>query len=256
MLCQLASLVERGRFDPEDTGRRFTAWFDEGYMAAGGVVFDYGGTTLAAICRLRARVPALDAGPTGVDDNGNGSLMRVLPVSLWSLSLPVREQVELSHRCSRITHGHLRSQVCCALYSLLARRVFFGDGIEQAWEGAAGELGGLYRGDPRRGAAFAEELELVLGFEDCRGTGYVVDCLCSAWEALGRGGDFSETVREAVRYGHDTDTTAAVAGGLAGLAFGFDSIPGEWREGLRLDESQRALIRAFADAVAGSAGLR
>src|SRR5674536_33597 len=99
MLCALASLVEQGGFDPEDMGRRFVAWFDEGYMAAGGVVFYYGRSTRAAISRLRDGVPALQAGGSDETDNGNGSLMRIIPLSLWTCAASVEEQVSLSHDC-------------------------------------------------------------------------------------------------------------------------------------------------------------
>ena len=63
MLCTLASLCEKAEFDAQDVGRRFVKWMDNGYMAAGGLVFDYGRTTRCAIDRLRRQTSPLDAGP-------------------------------------------------------------------------------------------------------------------------------------------------------------------------------------------------
>lgn len=59
--------------------------------------------------------------------------------------------------------------------------------------------------------------------------------------------DYTSSVVAAVRFGNDTDTTAAVAGGLAGALYGVGSIPAEWREGLRLTDEQRRMIDRFAE---------
>src|SRR5579872_77569 len=82
-LCLLASLLERRGFDAEDLAARLLAWIEEGYMAVDGRVFDCGDTTHRALIALRRGTPALQAGPSDVQDNGNGSLMRVLPLALW-----------------------------------------------------------------------------------------------------------------------------------------------------------------------------
>ena len=96
---------------------------------------------------------------------------------------------------------------------------------------------------------YASELESVFAYPARTGSGYVVDCLWSAWDALTAAGNYVETVQRAVAYGHDTDTTAAVAGGLAGAWYGLDQVPAEWRADLRLDSPQRQMLEQFADAV-------
>lgn len=245
MLCLLASLHEKGRLDPVDVGHRFIAWLDDGYMAAGGIVFDVGGTTRDAIANLQSGVQALDAGPKTERDNGNGSLMRVLPLALWAHHLPVGEFIPIMQACSRITHGHSCSQVCCAIYGLLIRHLLSNDEIGSAWDTAIGAARNYYQG-----AGISDclnELDRVQKHETCSGSGFVVDCLRSAWQAVIEARDFSSAIRAAVRFGNDTDTTAAVAGGLAGAIWGINAIPESWREGLRLDHGQRSLINAFAN---------
>jgi len=218
---------------------------DDGYMAAGHRVFDYGSATIDSSSRLREGQDALLAGCAGEKENGNGSLMRLLPLSLWTCGLPVPEQVALSHDCSRITHAHPRSQACCALYSLLVRSLIAGTPSELAWDDAVSRLRDTYRGTDGWGEPFMRELELVDAFNKPSGSGYVVDTLRSAWLAFFGAGDYVSAVRTAVRFGHDTDTTACVAGGLAGLKQGPDSIPGEWLSGLRIDDEVRDVISAF-----------
>lgn len=163
--------------------------------------------------------------------------MRVLPLALWHRGSD-EALVEDAHRQSRLTHGHVRSQACCALYVLWARRI-----LEEAadpWEDAVRTLRALYAAD----AAATEELEWSIRPDrspDGGGTGYVVDCLHSARWAVEQG-DYEQAVCAAIRLGHDTDTTACVAGGIAGLRDGVHAIPLRWREGLRGKEILNPLL--------------
>ncbi|MGI4789733.1 MAG: ADP-ribosylglycohydrolase family protein [Janthinobacterium lividum] len=236
-LCLLASLLECGRFDADDFGQRLLRWRDEGYMAVGGDVFDIGITTSRALAAIKSGVPALQAGPSGHYDNGNGSLMRVLPLALWHQGTDA-ELVRDAHDQSRVTHGHVRSQVCCALYCLWARRILAD--VPTPWKDAAATLRGIYTDN----AAAMEELErsvqpdiLIPG----TGSGYVIDSLRSARWVLEKT-DYETVVRAAIALGHDTDTTACIAGGIAGLRGGLDDIPIRWREALRGQEMVKPLL--------------
>lgn len=236
-LCLLASLLECGRLDPEDLGRRLVDWHVHGYMAVGGVVFDIGIQTAAALANLRAGVPAAEAGSKGAQANGNGSLMRVLPLALWHSG----EDAALARDAmlqSQVTHGHLRSQVCCALYCLWARRTL--EGAPDAWSRALATFRSLFP----EGTAPREELEMFVrpdAPDPGQGSGYVVDCLRSARDCQAAGG-YEQVVKAAIVLGHDTDTTAAVAGGIAGLREGVGAIPERWRRALRERERVAPLV--------------
>jgi ADP-ribosylglycohydrolase len=236
-LCLLASLLEHGRLDVEDLGRRFVNWFDHGYLAVGGDVFDVGNQTMRALRAIRAGVPSRLAGPLNEQDNGNGSLMRVLPLALWHTGSDA-ELVADAHAQSQVTHGHARSLACCALYCLWARRML--EGSADAWADAVASLRAVYGEDAPERA----ELDLHVRPDDAsggRGTGYVVDCLRSARAVLETGG-YETVVRAAVALGNDTDTTAAVAGGIAGVRDGIGAIPARWREALRGRELLHPLV--------------
>jgi ADP-ribosyl-[dinitrogen reductase] hydrolase len=187
--------------------------------------------------RSHPSVRALEAGPSTEQSNGNGSLMRVLPLALWHVGHD-RALAEDAMRQSRVTHGHRRSQVCCALYCLWARRTL--EGSTDAWTAALADFRSLYReGTPER-----EELEGAIRPDSPdmgRGSGYVVDCLRSARDCM-RAGDYERVVKAAVALGHDTDTTAAVAGGIAGLRDGLEALPSRWREALRGKELLEPLL--------------
>lgn len=264
MLCSLASLAEHGGFDATDMGERFVRWFRKGYMAAGGVVFDIGSTTRRALAALESGTPALQAGPTSPNSGGNGSLMRILPVSLWAHRRPTNELVDVASDASCITHGSIHARLCCALYSLLVRRI--ADGTDRAgiWDACTAELGAVFvdRDHSSESSEMAsansadaptllDALRHIREYRRCDGSGYVVDCLWSAWAAFRDATNYVDAVCRAVRFGNDTDTTAAVAGGLAGLHFGFGDLPAQWVSDLRLSAEQRALIDCFAVRVAG-----
>jgi ADP-ribosyl-[dinitrogen reductase] hydrolase len=163
--------------------------------------------------------------------------MRTLPVALL-----VRGDddalVDAAERQSRVTHAHPRSEVCCALYALWARRTL--DAAADPWREAVAALRRRYARD----AARAKELEDHVRPDDPApgtGTPYVVDALRSARWCVAQGG-YERVVRAAVALGHDTDTTACIAGGIAGLRDGIDAIPRRWRDLLRGREIYRPLL--------------
>jgi ADP-ribosylglycohydrolase len=234
-LCLLQSLLVCRRLSEHDLAIRLLSWMHQGHLAVDRRVFDVGIQTRAALDRLNAGVPAAEAGPSRERDNGNGSLMRVLPLALWHRGDDA-ELVELAARQSRVTHGHLRSQICCALYCLYARATL--EGEDHAWESAVSRLTSLSHDR----AGWENELhEHVLPGAPPSGSGYVVDCLHSARHAL-EATDYAGVIRRAIALGHDTDTTACVAGGIAGIRFGESGIPEGWRAALRGRELARPLV--------------
>ena len=227
-LCLLESLLDRGALDLDDFAGRMVRWYTHGHLAVDGDVFDIGITTASALRAVLQGESPERSGPDGQYSNGNGSLMRVLPLALWHRGDDAA-LVRDARRQSLPTHGHVRAQVCCALYCLWARRLLAEH--SDPWNDAVRTLRALIVDD----AAAIEELEFHVrpdGPAIGEGSGYVVDALDSArWACEAE--DFAGVVRRAIRLGHDTDTTACIAGGIAGLRFGLSDIPGHWRDGLR-----------------------
>lgn len=228
-LALLDSLLTEDSLDLEAFGLNIVAWARKGKFAVDGVVFDIGIQTSQAVSNLKRGMPAAESGPTLVECNGNGSLMRVLPLALWHRG-DSSELVQLAHAQSLPTHGHPVSQVCCALYALVAHILLEGALMGESWELAISHLAELYRDQP----VHAQALSAVLAERNTapRGSGYVVDSLWSV-HAVCQEPTFEAVVKSAVALGRDTDTTACIAGGLAGIRFGFDAIPRRWRDALR-----------------------
>ncbi len=226
-LVLLHSLLERDGLDLDHFAQGLLRWVDEGYCAVDGRVFDIGIQTSNALSALRRGTPAERSGPSGERENGNGALMRVLPVTLWHRGSD-EELVALAMRQSLPTHGHLRSQLCCALLCLWGRAEL--EARSDAWDWGVQRLRELVSPE------WEDELARILDPANAaaaRGTGYVLDTLWSAKRCLDAAENFEAAVRAAIRLGNDTDTTAAVVGGLAGLRFGRFGLPQRWVQGLR-----------------------
>jgi len=234
MLALLDSLKQKG-FDPEDQGRRYLAWATRGAYTPDRTVFDLGGATRRALARLRAGTPAIDAGGTDEDDCGNGSLMRILPIALFDPDADAATLVQRANLASRVTHGHPRCQVACALYVLVARALLDGEQDRSAaLEASVSRLRELSM--PAHASALAE----LMAWTGRSGRGFVVDSFWSAWDAFALSASYRETIQRAVGYGNDTDTSAAIAGGLAGIYWDTDAeasgVPTAWLAALRGEE--------------------
>lgn len=242
-LVLLDTLVSTGGVDLDHFGTGLRRWLDEGHFAVGRSVFDVGIQTQAAIRQLRRKTPPAEAGPSGERDNGNGALMRVFPLLMvpWASDLAL---IEAATAQSRVTHGHARSFVACAFYCLWVEAITR-HGVGDAWAAAEHAL----RTHAPAAGLPADEVDLVLHPEwrtRASGSGYVVDTLWSARIALEDTADYAACIRRAIAFGHDTDTTAAVAGAAAGVLYGKDGIPVEWRDALRGRELLDPLLARWA----------
>ena len=241
-LVLLESLLANNRLDIAHFSNGLVRWMTHGFCAVDEIVFDIGIQTSKAIARLKSGIEPLLAGPCGERDNGNGSLMRVLPLALWHSGSDA-ELAEWAAEQSLPTHGHVRARIACALYCLWVRCIL--TDTASPWDDAVTRLTAVAAplGFP------ADEMELVLDPANAsrtEGSGYVVDSLWSARAAVLETTCYEACVRLAVSFGNDTDTTAAIAGGVAGAIYGLSGIPKRWRTGLRgreiLDPLQMALL--------------
>lgn len=249
LLCTAEALACGG--DEQTAGSFFVRWLREGHRAAGGVVFDVGCATRAALERIADGTPAASAGGAAEKDNGNGSLMRILPVALRFASCPPAELGAVAGRFSSITHRHPRSQLACVFYCLLVQRLMAGDSPQGGVERAGVEFRPLLARFPDEQARFAR-LQAPRFVDtpraDIRSGGYVMETLEAAVWCLLQGGTFAEIVLRAVNLGEDTDTTGCVAGGLAGVWQGLDAIPCAWRSELRESANVDEVVSLFGAA--------
>lgn len=187
-----------GRIDCDDIRRRFLRWYREGAYTVDGV-FDVGTTTARALEAGRGRA--------GDRDNGNGSLMRTVPLAFADATDDEVRAV------SAITHAHPVSVEACVGMVRIARALLAGASIADA-AGEKAHLAGIPASSIPSG-------------------GYVLDTFDASLWCLLNTESYAECVLAAVNLGDDADTTAAVAGALAGIVYGREGIPGEWLDALR-----------------------
>ena len=265
-LATMGSLIEKGTLDAGDIMLQFVKWDQDGMYTPFGRAFDQGITCSDSIYNYMQTKDVNTCGRTGEYANGNGALMRILPVCLYYYDRQKKvctsedEAIYGIHKVSALTHNHLRSMMCCGFYYFMVKSIIDGIAAYENSKGAEDKLqsGGdtpslrkpaicdllqcginraveYYKSDLRNlnemkhlGRLFQLSDMSQLKEESIKSSGYVVDSLEAAVWSLVTTNSFSECLLKAVNLGDDTDTVAAIAGGLAGLYYGYEGMPAEW----------------------------
>lgn len=214
-LATMESIIRKGKIDPADIMLNFSRWLNNAEFTPYGEVFDVGGTTEAAIRRFQNGIEPLKCGLNHYKHNGNGSLMRILPLALFPSSMNDINEI------SSLTHAHEISRRACRLYVGTAEQLLKGRTVSECisysgiWVKEFDRIPKIYK----------------LNRDEIKSTGYVVDTLEAALWCVYHTRSYRDCVLTAVNLGGDTDTIAAVAGGLAGIIYGCggeSGIPDEW----------------------------
>ena len=249
-LAELDSIRTVGTIDYTDMMERFSRWCMYGEYTPFGEVFDIGIATSRALMNYAKGIAPLESGGKTEWDNGNGSLMRILPVCLYlferhkKVCTSENESIYMIHAVSALTHAHVRSQMACGIYYFLVKAILEEEGsLENRLQKGMDRAYQYYRQDLsnhrelenyKRLADLSEFKENPK--EGIKSSGYVVDTLEAAVWCLLHSHSYKETVLMAVNLGEDTDTIGAVAGGLAGLYYKEEGIPQEWTQVLQRRE--------------------
>lgn len=253
-LCLAESLYEVG-YNPADIARRFVEWYRDGYMTPFGESFNTGGTTSIAMKRLIHGVAPFKAGPTDADSNGNGSLMRILPATLFFAHESDYTMIQRICEVSKITHGHPRSQLACSLYSLFVKELLKGSTPQEAYDIMRLKSQTVFFIDRKVGKQLSHFERIISGElpnlpeSEIKSGGYVVESLEAALWSILTTSSFEEAVLTAVNLGWDTDTVGAITGSMAGVHYGFSNIPTHWLTKLLDYEKILSLTNHFAERV-------
>lgn len=229
-LCALDALAQKS-FLWDAVMVNFGRWYYKDEFTPTGKMFDVGTT-----CRLAIDdffLNQIDVELCGRRDersNGNSSLMRIIPFVLYAPN-----DLAFIEKASCLTHAHRCSQIACGVYALILEELLSKRKVAAYTEG-------LRKAEDRYGLEsewihFAPLLEIEKRSRaSIRSSGYVVDTLEAALWCLATTDSYRECVLKAVNLGDDTDTVAAVAGGLAGGVYGLNGIPQEWLKSLQRKE--------------------
>lgn len=253
-LCLAESLSEIG-YNPADIARRFVQWYSDGYMTPLGESFDIGATTAIAMKRLIHGVAPFKAGPTDAESNGNGSLMRILPATLFFTHESDYTMIQRICEVSKITHGHPRSQLACSLYSLFVKELLKGSSPREAYDTMRLKSQTVFFVDRKVGKQLSHFQRIISGElpdlaeSAIKSGGYVVESLEAALWSFLTTSSFEDAVLRAVNLGWDTDTVGAITGSMAGVYYGFSKIPAHWLKKLLDYEKILSLTNQFAERV-------
>lgn len=234
-LCLLDNLNNKN-INYNNIMNSFILWYDNGKYTADGDTFDIGITTSDAIDNYKIRKNLIKCGLYDEYSNGNGSLMRILPIAFYinkyfdSQLFESNEVINIIYNVSSLTHSHKRSLIACVIYTAIALNLINDMNIEGAINKVLKDSFDYYKNEKELNnykRIFDSDFKKINDVK-IESSGYVVHTLeASIWILLNTS-NYEDAVLKAVNFGDDTDTTAAVTGGLAGLYYGIDNIPSKW----------------------------
>ncbi|PXY44644.1 ADP-ribosylglycohydrolase family protein [Flavobacterium hydrophilum] len=226
-------------YDLNDIAKNFLKWYNEELWTPHGKVFDIGIATTHAIHNIaKGHQPDL-CGGFSESDNGNGSLMRILPLVFY---LQNEKDIEVIYQkvkeVSSVTHAHFRSIFACFIYVIYCLEILKEKDKFEAYVEMKNTVS-VFLKDKKFNPAEIQLFDRILKNDiseypenEIHSSGYVLHSLeASIWCFL-NSDSYKETILKAVNLGEDTDTTGAIVGGLAGIYYGIENIPQKWIENL------------------------
>lgn len=252
-IATIDSFIQKKYFDYKDIMDKWVKWISKSEYTPTGVAFDIGRTCLKAIKKYCNGTAPLQCGSTSINENGNGSLMRILPVALYAYlknldDISIRK---LTNEVSSLTHAHEVSRLGCYIYVQFIICLLKGYTKEEAYKHiqyldySAYDMHSLklYK------RILDEQIE-VQRLDQIKSTGYIVDTLESAMWIFMNAEHYKEAIIASTNIGGDTDTIGAIVGSMAGIYYGFDSIPSNWLEKLQRKDYLIELVDRFEKSVA------
>ncbi len=231
-LC-IAESLSRG-YDLNDIAKNFIKWFQIGFLTPHGTAYDIGRTTDSSVRRLINGVSPLHSGDAMIETNGNGSLMRTLPLAYYFHFNHTDEatKYKMIKEVSAITHAHAISIISCYIYIDFALHILEEKSIEDSFQKIIANKNKYYAylnsGEQVYFQNIFEKDLKNFSESEIKSSGFVIDSLEASFWCLLNSTSYKETVLKAVNLGEDTDTIAAIAGGVAGILYGYDTIPSDW----------------------------
>lgn len=233
----------------------FLKWYNEGEYTPNGKVFDIGNATLSALLKYQKNKTTFICGSKDVYSNGNGSLMRILPVSLY-LHYTDDPMFDVINNISSMTHSHSYSILSCLIYSVFINEYLKEIDIKKSYSNMQVIIKSMLEDDNNKILGDLGDLRQKfnkiiyndisnISEDDIKSSGFVIDSLEASFWCLLNTSNYRDAVLKAVNLGGDTDTIGALTGGLAGLVYGYRDIPENWVNVLKRKEYLNKLVDKF-----------
>lgn len=246
-LCLLENITEGYSLDR--LAEKFINFYLKGYLTPYGEVFDIGNATRIAIEKMLQGESPLESGGKTERDNGNGSLMRVLPLVYYLKEMSSMEKIKIIENVSSLTHAHSRAKLACIIYVEYAINLIKCKNKSDAYRQTIDFVDKYCYEDYKEEICnFRRILRgeiALLKEQDINSTGYVVDTLEASLWVFMTTNDYKEAILKGINLGGDTDTIAAIIGGVAGIFYGISSIPDTWLQCLARNKEIYEMIEKF-----------
>lgn len=239
-----------------DIMQNFLHWKTQGDFTPFGRMFDIGNATSYALNDYQikinhGKIDDFKCGSDSVSSNGNGSLMRILPIAIYlyqkQISYTTNEYYEIITNISSMTHAHNYSIIGCYIYSIFVDELLRCNDKREAYAKVQSVCSKIKIEDIAIYNNILKQDISKLKEKNIRSSGYVVDTLETVMWCFLTTNNYKDAVLKAVNLGDDTDTIAALVGGLAGLYYGFNSIPKEWIKNLQKNDYLDNLINCYCN---------
>ena len=235
-IATMDSMINQGgRINCEDIMMNFYYWLKDAKYTPYGEIFDAGRTCIKSIINFSKGYDISECGQKDEYSNGNGSLMRILPIAYYCYYNKLKEEeiFEVVKGVSSLTHAHEISVLGCYIYVNYIIKLLEGkDKFESYnliklmdYSMFTEESLEIYK------RILKEDIEKY-SINEIKSSGYVVDTLEASFWILLNASSFKEAIIGAINLGNDTDTIAAITGSMAGILYGYNSIPQEWLDKL------------------------
>lgn len=263
-LALIDSINNKNAIDYKDICDNFVEWVEKAKYTPTDEVFDIGRTCLRAIRNYSTGTEPIKSGLTSINSNGNGSLMRILPLAYYLFYNQIDKESEiitLVNNISSLTHAHEISRLGCYIYIRYVLYLLEGYNKRIAYQKIKNLDYSFYSQETVKvyNRILIDEID-AYNIDEINSTGYVVDTLeASLWMLLNTN-SYSEAIIGSINLGNDTDTIGAICGSMAGIIYGLNSIPQKWINGIlkkdyifqMVNEFEKTLCNSKKDAVAGA----
>lgn len=251
VIATMKSIIDnKGNIDYNDIMNNFLLWLKKAEFTSNGKTFGVGRTTLKALGNYNNNIECLKCGESDIKDNGNGSLMRILPIALYCYfkQLNDKEAYNLVKDISSLTHSHNISVLGCYIYTLFTIKIIEGKSKEESYKYIQDYDYNMFNEDTIKYYDRILKNDISkLDIDNISSMGFVVDTLEAVLWCFMRNDSYDESIIEAINLGNDTDTIGALVGGLSGIYYSFYSINKEWINTLKKKEYLFKLCDEFND---------
>lgn len=254
MLANSHSLAVNGFF-PESMAKDMVSWMDYGTFSATGEPFGIGNGIRKSLERFKAGFLPTEAGGRSTFENGNGALMRILPLAFYLYNCrSTKKRKKIIYDCCSITHYHELSKITCHFYVEFLICLLKTKDFQKSYK----ETARRFRKTTNRKEferLFSNEL-FLLRKSDINSGSFVISTLEAALWTIANTKNYEEAVLMAVNLGYDADTVAAITGGIAGILYGKEQIPKRWISKLKGKETLEKEVERMYKNINAAARIR